>query len=393
MKQNGTKSLKPESLMYKLLYVQQEIDKVASRLLKIDGVFGSTSLRNPKFNPPELGFLRLVSWLYVMYEEVGKPNVQFLVELFSAYKLGMEHLFNWNEIPGSENENLLKTIHREFEIDLREGATVEKIYPNKILLISNRKNRHSLTINNDTTQVNLRIEDGRTYKFSVIAENKDLKVYDNRLVRHPLLVRQLRTFLNHNLDAIEDHDISVQDSCELWFKRQCGTPVPEKDHQWRICLIGLLKEAIIFFEGLRNCVRNIEKDESRDQITSDWSFRLKRYHPPNEFDYLISKTAMDMGREKLDIVRFRRRHFVEWTNELSLLQGDYNFQIEGRKLIERELLNKTRPWLPITGEDIINELSIIPGPDVGQILDIARDLYTAEPCSKEELLQKLKGLK
>lgn len=81
----------PAELMYDILIFREEIDRVASKLNGIDGiaegVFGSLSLPMPRFVPAELGFLRTVSWLYVMYNESGGVNIDFLSERLSAYGL------------------------------------------------------------------------------------------------------------------------------------------------------------------------------------------------------------------------------------------------------------------------------------------------------------------
>jgi len=48
------------------------------------------------------------------------------------------------------------------------------------------------------------------------------------------------------------------------------------------------------------------------------------------------------------------------------------------------------PVLPITGHDIINEFNVVPGPIVGQLLEKARNFYNTEPCSRDELLEKIR---
>ncbi len=291
----------PESLMYQILDLKEEIDIVASRLGDFNGVFGTLSLRM-LFTPAELGFLRTVSWLYVMYYEVGKVNVGFLTERFSAYNLNS----------------------------------------------------------------------------------------DEKLSQHLRTVQQLRTFLQHNLDPNEKQNLIIQEACEQWIKDRCGTPIPGDEQQWKICLNYLLDEAIQFFLAIRTCIRSIERDDSHEQIVKEWIFLRNRYHPPYEFDNLISKVAADMGRENLDVVRLRKRFYEEWTKELELLQGNYDFEVEARKLIEHVLLYNMTAVLPITGHDIIKEFNISPGPEVGLFLDRARGLYNAEPCSRDELIKKLK---
>ena len=292
----------PESLMYQILGLKEEIDQVSAKLNNINEFFGSLSLKNPIFIPSELGFLRIVSWLYVLYYEVGKVNVNFLTERFPAYNLDP----------------------------------------------------------------------------------------DKKLSKHPLIVQQLRTFLQHNLDPKEKHSLVIQEACEQWMNDRCETPIPVDEQHWKICLINLLSEAIDFLSTLRTCIRKIEQDESREEILREWDFLRKRFHPPHEFDNLISKVAADMGRENLEVIRLRKRFYQEWMKELELLKGNYEFEIEGRKLIEHVLLNKITSVLPITGYDIINEFNIVPGPKVGLILEKARNLYSIKPCSCEELLEKLR---
>ena len=61
--------------MYQILSRMEETHRVASRLIGTNyGVFEAVSLEMPKFTPAELGFLRSVSWLFVLYHEVGKLN-------------------------------------------------------------------------------------------------------------------------------------------------------------------------------------------------------------------------------------------------------------------------------------------------------------------------------
>ena len=46
----------------------------------IDYVFTDISLPKPKFSHQEVGFLRIVPWLYVLYYEAGKINVDFICQ-------------------------------------------------------------------------------------------------------------------------------------------------------------------------------------------------------------------------------------------------------------------------------------------------------------------------
>ena len=98
-----------------------------------------------------------------------------------------------------------------------------------------------------------------------------------------------------------------------------------------------------------------------------------------------------MGREFLDSVVIRKRFYEKWIQELQMFRGNYSFEVEGRKLIEHALLHETARVLPITGKDILAEFEdVVPGPRVGELLKIAAQSYASAPCSKEELLERLR---
>ena len=293
----------PETLMYELISLRQEINQLAQSLINNqEAVFDELSLSMPKFIPAELGLLRTVSWLYVLYNEVGKPNVEFLVEKLSAYNMD----------PKKKNIMHFQTIHH------------------------------------------------------------------------------LRTFFQHHLNPNEPRDARIQTACQQWFQQQCGTTLPREEEQWKNCLMGLLNEAVSFLRILEGCIDHIKNDESSTEILRQWEFRRTRYHPPPEFDRLIEEVAADMGRENIEATRLRKHFYDEWVKELELLQGNYDFKVEARKLIEHALLSETIAVLPITGHDIMETFNIKPGPQVGALLERAQIFYQDQPCSREILLNKLR---
>lgn len=297
--------MNPETLMYDIERVIEEIDLVSKNINVNDmGVFGKISLRKPKFRPAELGFIKTISWFYVLYVEIAKISIEFLCERLVAYGIDTE----------------------------------------------------------------------------------------NKLHSHTRTVEHLRTYLQHHIDSSQRHDRFIQETCESWFRTHSGTSVPEEDNQWKDCLIGFLNGTFIFLKALRECVRCIEGDESREQIIHDWQFRLNRYYSPEQFDELIAIVSADMGREHIDPVKLRKRFYSLWIQELRQQLGKCDFKIEARKLIEHALLFSNTPVLPITGKDIIEYFNIEPGQKVGSILNQARIIYDADPCSKDELLRKIINL-
>jgi hypothetical protein len=208
---------------------------------------------------------------------------------------------------------------------------------------------------------------------------------------HLNLVNQLRTYFHHNLDPSKHRDRIIQEYCEEWFKKQCGTFQPDSEEEWFSCLDAFIKEVRDYFQALSKCIRMIEQDESKDKILQDWEFSRTREHPPQAFDSIISITASDMGRDNLDVLTFRKRFYERWKKELATLTGNYDFEFEARRLIEYTLLNETFAVLPITGRDILKTFpQIQPGPKVGELLRKAKIIYEREPCTADKLLEKLK---
>ena len=286
-----------DALLMKIVRLIDEMNSVSLRISNAD-IFGKQLLLKPKLMPPELGFLRAVSWFYILYREAGKVNVHFLQNQLSAYNLDPE-----NCVP--------------------------------------------------------------TY-------------LDN--------VRVIRTYLQHNLNLEVKKGRETQEACEQWFEKHCRTRVPVDDEQWGMCLIALLQETILCLTLLKNCIRFIEQDESREEIVAIWNLRRRRYHPPEEFDELIILIAADFGRTNFNVVQFRKRYYDKWNLEL---QYHDDFSTEARKLIENALLSEAAKRLPITGKDVMQELNVSPSQQLEEIMQRAKLLYEKEPCSREQLLEKL----
>jgi hypothetical protein len=192
------------------------------------------------------------------------------------------------------------------------------------------------------------------------------------------------------LNNEEPHDKKTMGDCHAWFSIHCGTAVPVSEEEWNMCLVALLHEALEFLEALLNVLRSIEKDESKEVICKEWMFRRNRYHPPHQFECLVSTIASDMGHEHIDAERLVRRNYDKWTQSLRNFSSEYIFEVEARKLIENAILVDLQKLMPITGEDLIREFSLQPGKLVGHLLGEARELYQRAPCSRAELIDRLR---
>jgi hypothetical protein len=81
-----------------------------------------------------------------------------------------ECLISWDEIPGNDSGKLIKILKEDFDVDWIEKAIFEKIDDGATIRVSTGKNSLSLKINDEKTRVDLNIDDGRSYQFTVLYE-------------------------------------------------------------------------------------------------------------------------------------------------------------------------------------------------------------------------------
>ena len=101
----------------------------------------------------------------------------------------------------------------------------------------------------------------------------------DRHSEHYAIVRAMRTYLQHNLGLRSSSDLDVRATCEGWFSRNCGSVWPGDESEWHECLVALPSDASGFVEAIVDCVRQIERDESRETLLDQWRLRLSP-NPP-----------------------------------------------------------------------------------------------------------------
>ncbi len=234
----------------------------------------------------------------------------------------------------------------------------------------------------ETGRVSLRFLQnlGNTYNLLDINESKN----------HMEIVRCLRTELHHNLGFL-DSDQSTRLKAEAWRRRACGTAIPRSEQEWKECYNNLINEAHTFLENIDNVIRYLEQDEENSAAyIKNWAKLLDRDWPAAMFDPLVDEVKCRLGREAVNTIEFRNRNVSRWRQLLLLLEDEFDFSYEATRLIEKSMLDDSTIVLPITGKDIILELSIKPGPIVGIILEEGRKRFCATLCNKDELIGHLK---
>lgn len=299
----GKRPGSPGEQLLRIIQLREEVDLVAEAMMSPHRVFTVVSLTIPRIEPAELGMIRTVAYLYVLYYEAGDIAVPYLLGLWDAFGLDS----------------------------------------------------------------------------------------DREIRSHRQSVGRLRTLFQHNLSPSSSTDRVTREFCQLWFSKNCNTPVPGDEIHWLGCLNGILGEAHEFLRTMKDCLRAIETDEGREGILDRWRFQISRHHPPEEFDRIVRESASDLGRAFVDVVRLRNRYYDQWMEKLSFLTADYDFELEARRLVENALLLDIAAGMPLTGKDIIEELGFAPGPKVGSALTLARRLFDEAPRDRDALLAALKS--
>lgn len=89
-----------------------------------------------------------------------------------------DYLFSWGKIPGNDNIRLIEYLRHNFSIEWVKEAKINKNDNSKTIIVKSDTNFLSLTLNDDKTNINLEIDDGRTDQFIVKTENGELNIYE-----------------------------------------------------------------------------------------------------------------------------------------------------------------------------------------------------------------------
>lgn len=95
-------------------------------------------------------------------------------------KLLLSYLFCWEEIPGNDNERLMEFLNKKFDGKLVKPAKIEKFDDGKTIKVTAEKNSLSLSLNNEKTEVELKINN-RIEKLKAEPENGKLNIYQYSL--------------------------------------------------------------------------------------------------------------------------------------------------------------------------------------------------------------------
>jgi hypothetical protein len=88
-------------------------------------------------------------------------------------------LFNWNSVPGEDNEKLIGFLRGDFDIDWVENAIITKSRDEMAISISKDKYSAEIMMDEKKKKAILKIHDDITHELTVKEENNKLNIYNS----------------------------------------------------------------------------------------------------------------------------------------------------------------------------------------------------------------------
>jgi transposase len=150
--------------------IDKEMDKIKTELWH---------LGNEEFNCPEDGLSEInKKGEKLKYHKIIKTDIE---EINKTGKRGRPkknaYLFSWKEIPGNDSEILTDFLKSNYDVDWVKTAKITKTNYDKTIMINDGDKFISLNLNNENTELDIKIDNGKTDKFIVKTENDKLNIY------------------------------------------------------------------------------------------------------------------------------------------------------------------------------------------------------------------------
>ena len=227
----------------------------------------------------------------------------------------------------------------------------------------------------------------------VIPYLMEMRGYQGEPCSDPKWARQnihaLRTWSFHNLGFSNERDVEIARRVQLWFKDACGEYPPGGPGSWERCFQALCSEIEVIATHCQHVVTaELSDPDDGEAARADLLRRIKRAWPAQEYHVLVRDAAVRLGI-LIDTKKFSNRHLAKWRQFLEVLPDQDDPKGRMIRLIERDLLDFTADVLPIDGRDVMNALGLNPGPEVGDALLRARELFRSGIHEPEALLDHL----
>ncbi len=141
----------------------------------------------------------------------------FLTLLIELNSLNVK--FCWDDIPGKGNKRLIEYLTKKFSIEWAKSANIEKIDEGRTIKISTEANNISLSLIDQASKVNLKIDGSGTDELVTKIENRKLYIYNEYLG----YLREKLTEFENNIIANKNEDKNTNEFSKYYSYMYTGT--------------------------------------------------------------------------------------------------------------------------------------------------------------------------
>lgn len=230
--------------------------------------------------------------------------------------IGEKYLFSWDEIPGNDNKRLIGFLKKRYNIEWADNTNIEKIDGSKTIRVYFKNNFLSLNLNDDETNVILKIDNVRADEFIAKTENDKLNIYGETNLSLKLNDDQTKVCLKIDNDIIEEFIVKTENA-------KLNIYISERDLRVSIRKISI-------------CPAGVVASEQKPMLVND----LKTNSYFKDFRNL-TVICGELYKEQLEILQ-DYQSYIEENNSISSLKTSLHNFSEGYDLSDeaQKELNK-----------------------------------------------------
>lgn len=274
-----------------------------------------------------------------------------------------KYLFCWEEIPGNDNIRLIEFLIQNFNIKWVKTAKIEKNDDGKTIIVTSEKNVLSLILNDEKTNIDLKINDIIIDNFIVKAEKDKLNIYfmdieiESALLCHDLYTENSRI------------NIKVRDGIKIDAKNGCAVDAGKFDYEvvepgiqfnlfWEVPIRQKF-DLITFRKIIATLISKLERGEL--------SLGAKTNNGFGKCTLIDTKIFEFDFKQKEDVLQWLRQDFVNGKKKLEevpYIKDENIFSIEAYFGIKSSFIVRSYPSDPAQPDAVhlsSNEKPILPG--------------------------------
>lgn len=153
-----------------------------------------------------------------------------------------KYLFCWDNVPGKDNETLLRVLREDFDINRAENANISKSEDGKTLNITKGYNSTQIKIDEKKGKATLKISDGKIHNLKVKKENGKRNIYLYYSKINITEVDDRTKYFNVNLNISQNTTPGeYRGAIQIWDndKVKAEIPVFIKIHKTMVQIVGI----------------------------------------------------------------------------------------------------------------------------------------------------------